>query len=193
MNDFVDELILKQVQVHFQSPEICNTLLLITVNVANGKTLTILIPVKNQSHSSTKSDGIKQYANCVLEIGLIYKSLLQHVKIPNRDRMISLMKYLMCVLKGHSVRSKYALEILRFLCQQMPLLSEQTALQSFYGLFVNTKGKFDSFIAADLEMEHMVRLVKSHSKSVQSNKSEATFSKRTSAFAGMEKIVSLRQ
>lgn len=128
------------------------------------------------------SDGVKLYGSCVLELGFLYKSVLQNVKIPNRDRFIPLLKYLMCVLKGHSNNSKYALEILRFLCHQLATLSEKTAQETFYGLSVNTS------IGADLQMEHVVRLVIGHLRSVASNKSEKTLSKRTAAFAGMQHI-----
>lgn len=76
----------------------------------------------------------------------------------------------------------------RFLCHQLATLSEKTAQETFYGLFVNTKGKFDISIGADLQMEHVVRLVIGHLRSVASNKSEKTLSKRTAAFAGMQHI-----
>lgn len=67
-------------------------------------------------------------------------------------------------------------------------MSEKTAQETFYGLFVNTKGKFDTSIGADLQMEYVVRLVKGHLRSVSSNKSEKTLSKRTAAVAGMKHI-----
>ena len=79
------------------------------------------------------------YALRVLEIGMAFKCLTNNVKIPNRDRLLPLMKYLMCMLKGHTNNSKYALEILRFLFHQKCTLDEQTAYQSFYGLLLTTK------------------------------------------------------
>lgn len=81
---------------------------------------------------------------------MAFESLSLNVKIPHRERMLALLKYLMCILKGHNCKSKYALEILRFLCRQasMDLKSEH---EIFYGLFVNSSGKSDSSIAADLQ------------------------------------------
>jgi len=68
----------------------------------------------------------------------------------------------MVVLKSHNNRYKNALEILRFVCQQLVILSERRANGSFYGLFVNSKGKIDSNFLADLQMEHLVKLTKCH-------------------------------
>jgi tyrosyl-tRNA synthetase len=64
----------------------------------------------------------------------------------------------------------------------------KSAHETFYGLFVNSSVKKDSCIATDLQMEHIVRLVKDHLKSVHSNKTEKTMAKRTSALAGMKAI-----
>ena len=120
---------------------------------------------------------------------MIYKCLNLNVQIPNRETMLPLLKIIMCYLKGKSNNnSKYALEILKFLCEQTSLLSERSANESFYGMFVNKKGKCDSSFAADLQMEYLVRSVKGHLKAVQSNKTEKTIKSRTSAFAGMTRI-----
>lgn len=52
-------------------------------------------------------DNVMNYGLRVLEIGMTFECLTNNVKIPNRDRLISLMKYLMCMLKGHNNNSKY--------------------------------------------------------------------------------------
>lgn len=62
------------------------------------------------------------------------------------------------------------------------------AHETFYGLFVNNSGKEDTCIGADLQMEHIVRLVKDNLKAVHSNKTEKTMAKRTSALSGMKVI-----
>lgn len=69
------------------------------------------------------------------------------------------------MLKGHRHKFKYALEILRLLCQQFALLSDKQACESLFGLFVNTG-------TADLQIEYIVKLTKGHLKSVCSNKTE---------------------
>jgi len=130
-------------------------------------------------------DYIYSYGNIVIELGLIYMELCDIVKNPNRDRLLQIMKYLMIVLKGHNNRSKYALEILRLLCYQYALLSEKSANETIYGLFVNT-GK--TIIPADLQMEYLVRLTKGHLRSMCSNVTEQSLVKRSSSFFGMNEI-----
>jgi hypothetical protein len=132
--------------------------------------LLVPVPASRPSHTSVDLDGVNEYARRVLEIGFLYKSLQLNVQIPNRDRFLALMKCLMRILKSNNNKSKYSLEILRFLCHQMATFSEKTAQETFYGLFVNTKGKVDTSIGADLQMKHVVRLVKGHLRSVASNK-----------------------
>jgi hypothetical protein len=73
-------------------------------------------------------------------------------------------------------------------CQQLALLSEKVASSSLYSLFVNTGGKINSNIPADLQMEHLVRVTKNHLKSMCSNVSEASIKKRSSSFHGMNEI-----
>ena len=133
-------------------------------------------------------DTAADYANLVLQVGVLFMELNDVVKHPDRDRLLAVLKILMVIFKGHNTRSKYALEILRLLCQQFALLSESQAYSSLYGLFVNTGGKPDTNSPADLEMEHLVRLTKGHLKAMCSNKSESSMRKRSSAFFGMQKI-----
>ncbi|XP_046546331.1 uncharacterized protein LOC124256370 [Haliotis rubra] len=150
------------------------------------------IPVQDSQKTVKKSHNIKDgctiYAHNFLELGLLFKELSDAIHCPDRIRMISILKLAMLVCKGSSTKSKYALEILRFLCHQLATLSEKVANESFYGCFVNTGGKVDTHIAADMAMEHLVRNVKSHIQALHSNKSEKTIKKRTGAFAGLSTI-----
>lgn len=189
INDFVSSMVFQKVQENFENQPTShgNSSIPIIVCLPDGSRINLMVPIATNQIKSDL-DGVKMYGSCVLVLGFLYKSVLQNVKIPNRDRFIPLLKYLMCVLKGHSNNSKYALDILLFLCHQLGTLSEKTAQETFYGLFVNTKGKFDTSIGAYLQMEHVVRLVKGHLRSVSSNKSEKTLSKRTAAVAGMKHI-----
>ena len=158
--------------------------------VQNGSPMTILIPVVKASDKTKAacSDGIGSYARLIIEFGMIYRCLNLNVQIPNWETMLPLLKIIMCFQNGKSNNSKYALEILKFMCEQTSLMSEKTAYESFYGMFVNKKGKGDTSFPADLQMEYLVRSVKGHLKAVQSNKSEKTITTRTSAFAGMTRI-----
>ena len=97
-----------------------------------------------------KEDWVFNYAKLVLNLGLLFKELLDVCKIPDRKRMIRLMKQCLVVFKSKSNNSKYAVEVMRFLMQQTCVLSEKKAFHSFYSMFVNTKGKLDSYIPSDL-------------------------------------------
>ena len=66
----------------------------------------------------------------------------------------------MTVFKSNSNNSKYALEIHRFLIQQTCTLSEKEAAGIVQGMFVNTSGKKDGHIPADLQMEYVVKTIK---------------------------------
>ncbi|KAL4221560.1 hypothetical protein ACF0H5_019817 [Mactra antiquata] len=133
-------------------------------------------------NQTEQSDMIGDYGRVVLELGLIVLELNDIIKVPDRQRMLSTMKYLMLFLKAHNNRSKYALEILRQLCQQYALLSEMDANKSVYGLFVNTGNRINTHIPADLQMEYLVRLTKGHLKSMCSNISEQTMKKEVLHF-----------
>lgn len=69
----------------------------------DGSPMRILIPVVKP-----QVDAVESYSHQILELGLANECLLFNVKIPNRDRMLPLLKYVMCLLKGHNWKSKYA-------------------------------------------------------------------------------------
>ncbi|XP_070581644.1 uncharacterized protein [Ptychodera flava] len=133
-------------------------------------------------------DYVKNYAHMVLELGLLFKSINDLCKIPDRDRAICILKMAMITFKANNNLSKYALEILRFLVHQLCTMTEQQAHREFYGLFVNTKGHIDSFIPADRQMEYIVTLVKKNMKHMCSNKTETNIKNVTSALAGVQTI-----
>ena len=87
---------------------------------------------------SDRQDYVMHYGRRVLELGLLYKDLLDATKLPERSRHISLFKLTMLLFKSHRNLSKYASEILRVLVHQICILSEKAAAEEFYALFVNT-------------------------------------------------------
>lgn len=156
------------------------------VNLPDGRKLTITIPKKNTV--SVKPDGVQNYAKRVLELGLLFKDMLDATKIPERNRHISLLKLIMLLFKSHRNLSKYAYEILRFLVHQMCILSKKAAEEEFYGLFVNTNGHCDSHIPADRRMEYLVKKIKTHIKHMYSNKTETNIKLRSSAIANIADV-----
>lgn len=84
-------------------------------------------------------DMVHSYGNIIVELGLVFLQLCDFLKSPNRQRLITCSKYLMLILNGYNNKSKYALEILRFLRQQFALLSEQKAIETVYTLLIQAK------------------------------------------------------
>ena len=161
----------------------------IMVTLPDGKKKIFLVPCITESQVTCKSagDGLKTYGKNVLELGLLFKNLTDAISTPNLERIKPILKYAMLILKGHNNLSKYALEILRYLFQLYES-TEKEANEMFYGQFVNTQGKVNSFIPADLQMEYLVKLTKSHIRAVSANKTEGVIKKRKIAFAGITRI-----
>ena len=144
--------------------------------------------MKPSPSPNAKKDGVKNYGHLVLEIGLLYKSLLDMCKLPDRQRGIRLLKLSMVVFKQNSNMSKYSYEVMRLLVHQQSLLSEKSAYEEFYGLFVNTNGKIDGHIGTDERMEWLVNLIKMHIKHMFSNKTEQNIKNRSRALSGVKDI-----
>ena len=94
----------------------------------------------------------------------------------------------MTVFKAKSNNSKYAFEIHRFLIQQMSTLSEREAAEVVQGMFVNTKGKKNGHIPADLQMEYVVKTIKKHIKHMYSNKTEKNIANHTKGLSGVRDL-----
>jgi hypothetical protein len=99
---------------------------------------------------------VYNHSRRVLNFGMLIKALLYLCKTPDRHTMLSLLKLFLPMLYHQSRSSKYAQEIIRFLVHQHSL-SLRKANETFYKLFVNFAGKYDSHIPADLAMEHIVK------------------------------------
>lgn len=162
----------------------------VTLKLSNGTEISICPKIRTTNKKSVNegSDKVKNYGHLVLELGMLFKELLGVCKSPDRNQMLRLLKHSMTVFKARSNNSKYALEIHRFLIQQISTLSEKEAAEVVTGMFVNTKGKADSYIPADLQMEYMVKTIKKHIKHMYSNKSEANIAKQTRSLSGIRDI-----
>ena len=105
-------------------------------------------------------DHVQNYASQVLEQGLVFKNFLEPIKVPNRARMIHTLKVMIVLFKAYNWLSKYADEILQYLVHQLAILSEHDAHMMFYSMFVNKKGRIDTDIPCDLQMEYIVCVCK---------------------------------
>ena len=119
------------------------------------------------------------YSKQLLELGLLFKDILDFEGMPERERGLRIFKLLMLYLKSHKNLSKYAFELLRLLVHQQSLLIERKAHEEFYDLFVNTKSQYNTHIPVDLRMEFHVKEVKKHIKHMTSNKTHSNISNRT--------------
>ena len=159
--------------------------------MADGRTIEIQKKKKDLTPKAKKEmeeDKVFNYAHLVLQLGLIFKELLEICKLPDRSRIIRVMKQCLVVFRSKSHLSKYALEVLRFLMQQTCLLSEKKATETLYSMFVNTKGKLDTHIPADLQMEYIVKLTKKHIKHMFSNKTSTNISQKTKALSCIDSV-----
>ncbi|XP_071153480.1 uncharacterized protein [Mytilus edulis] len=159
----------------------------IPIQLSNGKRRSYVIK-KAQKSQTPQEDKVKNYGHLCLELGLQFKAILDLCKLPDRERGLRLLKVCMIHFKANNNLSKYAYAILRLLVHQLCILSEQEAHEEFYGLFVNTKGKIDSHIPCDLQMEYIVKSVKRNIKHMFSNKTDKNITTRTSALPAIKDI-----
>lgn len=134
-----------------------------------------------------EDDNVYNHSRRVLEIGMLMKALLYLCKTPDRHTMLSLLKLFLPMLYHQSRSSKYAQEIIRFLVHQHSL-SPREANETFYKLFVNSAGKYDSHIPADLAMEHIVKRQKTYVMPMCSGRTERNVDRHTSAMCGMNSV-----
>ncbi|XP_071133232.1 uncharacterized protein [Mytilus edulis] len=130
----------------------------VKVTLANG--IVLEIPMTTPAHDGNKEnkpDKIKDYAHYGLEVGMTFIYFLQNVKNPERRKMLPLLKMMMIQLRGHSMNAKYPKEILRILVQQYSVMGLQEACQVFQACFINTMGKSDGHVPADLVQEWNVK------------------------------------
>ena len=159
------------------------------VKVMLGNGTEVSIPMtKPSKQKSVEPDKVKDYVHYGLEVGMTFSYFLQLVKYPDRQKMLSVLKMMMLHLRGHSINAKYPKEILRILVQQYSVMGLREACQVFQACFVNTHGKQDKNIPADLIQEWNVRECKKHIKHMYSNKVDANICHRTSALPSIHAI-----
>ena len=145
----------------------------------------LLLP--NKATPIAADDKILNYSSNIVQMGLLLVSLLDVIKVPDRDRCLRLMKLALLYFRGHNTRSKYSYEIVRLLVHQYYTLSCRRAHEEFYGLSVNTHGNDDSHIPCDLQMEYVVKEIKWNIKHMGSGQNEEAIQRRT-ADSGLNDI-----
>ena len=124
-----------------------------------------------------------------LELGSLYICLLDIIKHkPNRDLMLFFVKILLPLMKTNNKQAKYPLELLRLLIQQYSLLPMREAYEVFNACFVNTKGRSESYVPADQQMEWVVRINKRHLKHMYSQRNEDCMQRRSKVIHGVNEL-----
>jgi len=155
--------------------------------VCNNMRIEVL-HVTQEKTPSIESDRVGIYARNILNLGLFSMVLHDMVQKPKREDALSILRVAMLYFKAANSRSKYANEVLRLLVHQMSLLSKEEAELEFKGLFVNTKGRYDTNIATDLQMEYIVKEVKKHIKHMHSGQTEHNIQVHSRAISGLSAI-----
>ena len=161
----------------------------VNVLLSDGRFWRVGVPTIHETLQQQSPDRQKDYFHHALEVGTVFSLFIHEIKVPQREKLLPLFKMMMMILKGQNTKAKYPLEILRLLVQQYSLLPLQVASQVLHDCFVNTKGKPDSHVPADQQMEWLVKLMKKHIKHMYSQKTENNISNKTSALPGIQEIV----
>ena len=110
--------------------------------ITDGQVITLTLPDKSKrtvvaSVKRPDEDFVFNYAQMVLELGLTFKSLDYLCSIPDRERMLPMLKHAMVLFKSNNTFSKYAYEIMRLLVHQKVILSEKEAHEILQVFFQN--------------------------------------------------------
>jgi hypothetical protein len=193
MDEFLDTFVFAKnsdaSMTELQETEEC-TVVPLNVTLPDGTAVSINSVQKKRVfiQGDAQHDRVKHYGHLVLELGLLFMQFVDVCKTPDRNRLLITLKYMMVVFKTANNHSKYALEIFRFLAHQQSTLSLRRAHEVLHGLFVNTQGKIDSNIPADLQMEHIVKRIKKLLKNSSPNAKQESTQKKTQALSGMDVI-----
>ena len=117
-------------------------------------------------------DGILQYAQDLLSVGMIYLEYGDGVKEGDGERVKRCLKYLLLLFKVSG--KKYSIEMLQTLFNIEFVLSDMHKLQWLYGRFVNTQGRAGCNIPADEYLEHLNRVCKDSVSHLKANKTQET-------------------
>jgi len=155
------------------------------IQLSTGRAMNVT-QKRNNPCPLPSDDYVCNYSRNVLRLGLFNMVLEEMVSTPNRHEALSILKHAMLYFKSSNVRSKYANEILRLLVHQICIMSQKEAQLEFDGMFINTLGKEDSYIATDLQMEYIVNIVKKHIKHMQSGQTVQNIQNRSTAICGLQ-------
>ena len=160
----------------------------VRVRLADGRIMPLVRRLREHVMVQPQPDSVKDYAHLTLELGMVFSYYETLTKTPSREKLLAATKMLLPIMKGNNPQAKYPLELLRFLVQQYSLLSQKQAAQALQACFVNTRGRANTHVPADQQMEWLVKQNKKHIKHLFSNKDAGTIKKKSAALAGLGEV-----
>ena len=116
-------------------------------------------PEKNPSRKEESQDGIFNYSQEVMTLGLLCMEFEDAIREGDGLRLLRVWKLLLLIFKA-AHRKNYSIEALTILVQYYALLSPWQREQLLWSRFINMNGKEGESKAADLHMEHLNRTIK---------------------------------
>ena len=123
------------------------------------------------SNCNDATDKVKHYGKQLLAIGCLYLEFSDAIREGDGQRVLRCWRYLLPLFLG-SHRTNYSCEVLNMLFQQSYGLSPRLSSELIWSRFINVHGRPGKNIPADLQMEHLNRLVKQSIKTLGPNKTE---------------------
>ena len=139
------------------------------------------------SNISSSKDGVLNYANEVMSLGMFYLNYKDVIKHADGDRLIVCWKYLLPIFKA-SDRRNYSLEVLRMLYSYYFVLSPRQKHQLVWSRFVNVHGLPGHNVAADLHMEHLNHICKQAIQGVGAKKRKESITRIGKALGPLAQV-----
>ena len=122
---------------------------------------------------STCSDGVLNYANEIMSLGIFYMNFKDAIREGDGDRILMCWKYLLPLFRV-SNRRNYSFEVFSMLYSYYYTLSPRQSQQLLWSRSVNIHGQQGRNVSCDLHMEHLNRVCKEAIKGVGANKTSKT-------------------
>ena len=116
-------------------------------------------PEKNPSRKEESQDGIFNYSQEVMTLGLLCMEFEDAIREGDGLRLLRVWKFLLLIFKA-AHRKNYSIEALTILVQYYALLSPRQREQLLWSRFINMNGREGENKAADLHMEHLNHIIK---------------------------------
>lgn len=128
----------------------------------------IVLIASKEKAATTSPDGVFNYGQHVLSLGLLYMEFVDGTREADGMRVMRCWQFFIPLFRS-AQRKNYAIEALNLLMQYHHLLPPRQAQQLMWSRFVNTRGWVGHNISCDLYMEHIIRSCKTALSAVGAN------------------------